>query len=210
MRGFVSRSKTSNKASASSLPSRPERGLLFILSAPAGTGKTTLMQMLIDKVPGVISSISYTTRLQRPGETDGVHYHFISNAEFAERISKGEFLEYVELYGCYYGTSKLWVEQQRAAVKHVFLVIDTQGAAQLKAKSDAVLIFMAPPSLEELERRLKQRMTETPAVIAKRLSWAEQEMQAWPEYDYLILNDQLPTAYDALRSIVVAEEHRIR
>ena len=188
----------------------PRSGLLFILSAPAGTGKTTLMQMLIKEFAHVIASVSCTTRQPRQGEVDGVDYHFISHEEFSNRIENGEFLEYVQLYGNYYGTSKVWVERQRAAGKHVFLVIDTQGALLLTNRSDAILIFLAPPSLEELERRLKSRMTETPAVIAKRLEWAEKELKMWAYYDYLITNDQLSIAFDVLRSIVVAEEHRVR
>lgn len=187
-----------------------DKGLLFILSAPAGTGKTTLVQLLTRDFTCVVASISYTTRKPRPGEVDGIHYYFISKEEFIQRINAGEFLEHVELYGDYYGTSSVWVEEQLAQKKHVILVIDTQGAKLLKNKVDAVSIFVAPPSVEELERRLKLRKTESPEVIEKRLSWAKKELEAQSSYDYLIINDDLSHAYQALRSILIAEEHRIR
>lgn len=186
------------------------RGLVFILSAPAGTGKTTLVQKLIQEFPQVVASVSYTTRPQRPDEVEGVHYHFVSEEQFTDWISKGEFLEYVRLYGDYYGTSKHWLEKKLQEGKHVILVIDTQGAKLLKGRLDATHIFVSPPSLEELERRLKVRKTETQDVIDKRLAWVKHEMAAVPEYDYLIVNDDLEAAYQALRSIIIAEEHRIR
>lgn len=186
-----------------------KKGLVFVLSAPAGTGKTTLVQMLVQEFPSVVASVSYTTRLQRPGEIEGVHYHFLKEAEFTDRIAKGEFLEHVKLYDDYYGTSSAWMEQRLAQGKHVVLVIDTQGAKLLKDKLKAIFIFVSPPSLEELERRLKKRKTESQEVIERRLVWAEQEMLAIPNYDYLIINDDLNNAYQVLRSIVIAEEHRI-
>ncbi len=187
-----------------------EKGLLFILSAPAGTGKTTLVQLLSRDFPCVVASISFTTRKPRPGEVDGIHYYFISREEFIERANAGEFLEYVELYGDLYGTSNVWVEDQLAKKNHVVLVIDTQGAKLLKNKIQAISIFVAPPSVEELERRLKLRQTESSEVIEKRLLWAKKELEAQNNYDYLIVNDDLSHAYQALRSILIAEEHRIR
>ena len=187
-----------------------ERGLLFILSAPAGTGKTTLVQLLTREFSCVVSSISYTTREARGGEVDGIHYFFISKDDFVKRIDAGEFLEHVELYGDFYGTSKLWVEEQLAQRKHVILVIDTQGAEFLKEKVQAVSIFIAPPSVEELERRLRLRQTESEQVIEKRLFWAKKEMEAQKNYQYLIVNDDLSSAYQVLRSILIAQEHRIR
>lgn len=187
-----------------------KRGLLFILSAPAGTGKTTLMNMLAGEFSDAIASISYTTRKPRTGEIDGVHYFFISKEEFIARIEVDEFLEHVELYGDYYGTSGIWVENRRSEGKHVFLVIDTQGAKLLKGKMEVVTIFVAPPSIEVLERRLRLRKTESEEVIEKRLVWAKKELTAQKNYDYLIINDDLSIAYQALRSILIAEEHRIR
>lgn len=186
------------------------RGLLFILSAPAGTGKTTLVQLLTRDFPCVVASISYTTREPRPGEVDGIHYYFITKEEFIKRIHEDEFLEYVELYGDYYGTSKLWVEKQLVEGKHVILVIDTQGAEILKNKIQAVTIFVAPPSIKELERRLNLRQTESREVIETRLIWAKKEMEMQKKYSYLVVNDDLSNAYQTLRSILIAEEHRIR
>lgn len=186
------------------------RGLVFILSAPAGTGKTTLVSMLAQEFPRVAASVSYTTRLPRAGEQEGVHYYFIDEAEFDSRQAAGEFLEHVELYGYRYGTSKEWIENHLAKGQHVFLVIDTQGAMYLKDKLDAVYIFVRPPSIEELGRRLLARQTEPSEVVERRLLWAKQEMEAGMAYDYYIINDNLETAYQVLRSIVIAEEHRIR
>lgn len=187
-----------------------KRGLVFILSAPAGTGKTTLVQRLVNEFPVVLASVSYTTRAPRAGEVNGLHYHFVDEAEFLSRIAKDEFIEYVQLYGNYYGTSRVWLEEQLDQGKHVFLVIDTQGALLLKEKIKATYIFVSPPSLEVLEKRLLVRKTESQDVIQKRLGWAQQEMTAKDAYDYLIVNDELDTAYQVLRSIVIAEEHRIR
>lgn len=186
------------------------RGLLFILSAPTGTGKTTLVQLLVRDFPCVVASISCTTRQPRPGEVQGVDYHFLAKQEFIQHIKAGDFLEYVELYGDYYGTSRLWVEEQLANKKHVILVIDTQGAHLLKDKIKAVSIFVEPPSVIELERRLRARRTEHEADIEKRLIWAKKELEAKSNYDYLIVNDDLAQAYHVLRSILIAEEHRMR
>lgn len=184
-------------------------GTLFILSAPAGTGKTTLVQLLTHEFHCVIASISFTTRKARPGEIEGIHYYFISEEDFAARIAAGEFLEYVKLYGHYYGTSRIWVEQQLKKGKHIVLVIDTQGARQVRDKIKVVTIFVAPPSIEELDKRLRLRKTDNDESIEQRLMWAKEELRAQNEYDYLIVNDDLSTAYQVLRSIFVAEEHRI-
>jgi len=187
-----------------------KRGLVFIISAPAGTGKTTLVNMLTQEFSCVVASVSYTTRPPRPGEINGVHYHFLNEEEFLDRIEKGEFLEYVKLYDHYYGTSKLWLEEQLARGKHVILVIDTQGAKQLKGKLAAISIFICPPSIKELEQRLVRRKTEAAEDIERRLKWALDEIEAQTFYDYRILNEDLSTAYQILRSILIAEEHRVR
>lgn len=187
-----------------------KRGLLFILSAPAGCGKTTLVHMLTQEFPSVIASVSYTTRPKRPGEIDGVHYHFISEEKFLFFIARGEFLEHVQLFGYYYGTSKPWVEKALNEGKHVILVIDTQGAMLLKGTVVAPSIFVAPPSIEELGHRLRQRRTESDAVIEERLRGAKKEMQAQKYYDYTFINDHLESAYQVLRSILIAEEHKVR
>lgn len=187
-----------------------KRGLLFVVSAPAGTGKTTLVQMLNREFPEVVASISYTTRTPRTGEISGTHYHFVGLEEFEERVAAGEFLEHVQLYGTYYGTSGIWVEDQLSRGKHVILTIDTQGVRQLRGVIPTVSIFIAPPSREELRRRLLARKTESEEVIQRRLDWAEKELEAASEYDYRIVNDVLDIAYQTLRSVVIAEGCRVR
>lgn len=184
--------------------------LLFIVSAPAGTGKTTLVARLTEEFSSVVTSVSYTTRKPRPGEVEGVHYHFVTKDQFEQRIS--DYLEYVTLYGDYYGTSQKWVEEQQEKGKHVILTIDTQGAMQLKKRQalPGVYIFIRPPSLEALKERLERRKTETPEVIEARLDWARQEMKLAGEYDYNIVNDELSRAYEVLRSIFIAEQHKVR
>lgn len=186
-----------------------KRGRLFIISAPAGTGKTTLANLLLKEFPEfIVQSISFTTRLPRTDETNGVHYNFISKEEFQKKIEQGDFLEHAGLYGNQYGTSKKWVEEQLNRGKHVLLVIDTQGAMQLKGKVNAVFIFIKPPSYEILSERLHNRKTETQAHIEQRLAWAKHELEAEKHYDYTIVNDSLPIAYQVLRSILIAEEHK--
>lgn len=185
-----------------------KKGLVFVVSAPAGTGKTTLVQMLCKEFSCVVVSVSYTTRSPRTGEEPGRDYHFISISEFEEKMREGEFLEYAKVFGNYYGTSRKYVEEQQLLGKHVLLVIDTQGALQLKGQIDAVFIFISPPSLSELRSRLHSRQSETPESIEKRLSWAEKEISLRSQYDYHIVNDNLKIAYEALRSILIAEEHK--
>jgi guanylate kinase len=186
------------------------KGFVFVISAPAGTGKTTLVRMLSQEFPCIYESISCTTRPPRPGEIDGKDYHYLTRSEFEEKIYQGEFLEYAEVFGYYYGTSRAHVLKQQQMGNHVFLVIDTQGAMQLK-NSDfpAFYIFLSPPSLSELKERLIKRKTESMEAIEKRLSWAEAEMAMVQNYDYHIVNDNLTQAYIILRSIVIAEEHRV-
>jgi guanylate kinase len=185
-----------------------KRGILFILSAPAGTGKTTLVRRLTRDFDCVVQSVSWTTRKAREGELDGVHYRFATRVEFEEALKNNEFIEWAKVFDSYYGTSRKWVERELNKGKHVFLVIDTQGARQLREQGEGVSIFISPPSMEELRRRLEERSTEGAAAIEKRLSFAKMEMEAAPTYDYHIVNDQLETAYQVLRSICIAEEHR--
>lgn len=186
-----------------------KKGALFIVSAPAGTGKTTLVQMLVQEFSCIIESISYTTRPPRSGEIQGVHYYFVSEEEFEGKVASGDFLEHVSLYGYRYGTSRSWVDSQLNLGKHVVLVIDTQGAIQLKDRCVATYIFVGPPSIEELRRRLLKRGTESLEKIEQRLAIVNKELLAVKYYDYLIVNRDLNVAYQVLRSIVIAEEHRI-
>lgn len=186
-----------------------KKGLAFVISAPAGTGKTTLVQMLSQEFAEITNSISCTTRKPRAGEISGDHYHFLTKEDFENRIIANEFLEYVELYGNYYGTSREKVNEQLNCGKHVILTIDTQGALQLKGKFAATFIFLSPPSLDVLRKRLIQRQTESNEVIEERLAWAVKEMETAALYDYNIVNDNLKVAYQTLLSIIVAEEHRV-
>ncbi|MCE5316376.1 MAG: guanylate kinase [Parachlamydia sp.] len=188
------------------------KGLLFIVSAPAGTGKTTLVTKLIEEFSNALTSVSFTTRKPRQGEVEGRHYHFVTKDQFEKKIADKEFLEYVTLYGDYYGTSQKWVEEQQQKGKHVFLTIDTQGALQLKKRQamSGIYIFIMPPSLDALKERLYRRKTETPEVIEARLEWARQEIKIAGEYDYNIVNDKLSHAYEVLRSIFIAEQHKVR
>lgn len=187
-----------------------KKGLAFVISAPAGTGKTTLVRMLMKECPCVTESVSFTTRKPRPNEIEGRDYFFVSRSEFEQKIEEGEFLEYAEVFGQFYGTSKQMVLEQQAQGKHVVLVIDTQGALQLMGQIEAVFIFICPPSLEELKKRLTGRKSESPEMIGMRLSWAQKEISLADRYDYQIVNDDLETAYEVLKAIFVAEEHKIR
>jgi guanylate kinase len=187
-----------------------QNGLIFVVSAPAGTGKTTLVRMLCDEFDCVQESVSFTTRPARANEVPGRDYHFISVAEFEKRIAEKDFLEYAKVFDHYYGTSKSDVEAQRKLGKHVILVIDTQGALQLKERIDAVFIFLTPPSISELRRRLESRKSDSQEAIEQRLSWAEREIAIANRYDYQIVNDHLKSAYEVLRSILIAEEHRTK
>lgn len=186
------------------------KGLVFIVSGPAGVGKTSLVQRLMQEFPTAVASVSYTTRQPREGEIEGVHYHFISDLEFEAKILANHFLEYVKLYGTYYGTSRQWIEEIQQEGKHVILVIDTQGALQLKGKITAAFIFIQPPSLDALRNRLIQRRTESLEVIDERLKWGEFELAAADYYDYQLVNDQFDAAYQVLRCIFIAECHRVR
>jgi guanylate kinase len=185
-----------------------DKGLLFVVSAPTGTGKTTLVNMLVQEFSTVVASISYTTRTPRAGEIDGKDYYFITESEFEAKIAAADFLEYVKLYDTYYGTSHQWIESQRQLGRHVILVIDTQGALQIQQLCSATFIFIRPPSLEELKNRLVNRQTESLEKIEKRLASVERELKAAQYYDYQVVNDNLQEAYQVLRSILIAECHR--
>ncbi len=191
-----------------SLLGETKEGLIFIVSAPAGTGKTTLVQRLLAEFPSVMVSVSYTTRQPREGERSGIHYHFISHVEFERKIAAEDFLEYVKLYGTYYGTSRQWIKEQQALGKHIILVIDTQGAIKIKKDLPSISIFIHPPCLETLKYRLLQRQTESLGIIEQRLKWSYTEFAVADQYDYQLVNDDLGTAYQVFRSIFIAESHR--
>lgn len=186
------------------------KGLFFIVSAPAGTGKTTLVNMLTKEFDCIVRSVSYTTRSPRGEEVDGIDYFFISKEEFERKIKKGDFLEYANVFGSYYGTSKEFVEKKIQENKHVVLVIDTQGAAKLREKGIGIHIFISPPDFETLKRRLTNRNSDSKGDISTRLSFSEEEMKQAQFYDYEIVNDKLDIAYQILKSILIAEEHRLR
>jgi guanylate kinase len=188
-----------------------KKGLVFVISAPAGTGKTTLVRMLVDEFPVVKESISCTTRAPRPGEIPDKDYHFLSKSAFEAKIAAGEFLEHAEVFGTHYGTLRSDVLEEQNKGHHVVLVIDTQGALELKkSKFPAIFIFVQPPSLAELRQRLFKRQTEKDEHIEERLSWAEGEIEKAKLYDYNIVNDNLHRAFELFRCIVIAEEHKNR
>ncbi|PIX98149.1 MAG: guanylate kinase [Hydrogenophilales bacterium CG_4_10_14_3_um_filter_63_21] len=177
-------------------------GNLFIVSAPSGAGKSSLVNALLERDPAIRLSISYTTRSPRPGEEDGVHYHFVNHADFQERLGRGEFLESAEVYGNHYGTSQPWIEAERAAGRDILLEIDWQGAAQVRRLvPDAVSIFILPPSIEELRRRLQGRGTDSEEVIARRMAVAREDISHCLEFDYVVVNDQFDTALADLLAI---------
>jgi len=184
-------------------------GNLLIISAPSGAGKTTLVQALLARDPQVVYSVSCTTRAPRPGERDGVDYHFLGEADFRQRIAAGDLLEYAEVHGHFYGTPRGWIEAQLTADRDVILDIDTQGAAQVRAlMPDALGVFILPPSLAVLESRLRARQTDSDAVIARRLAAARAESAHCNDYDYVIINSDLEVAIGDLVAVVRAARLR--
>ncbi|WP_028109329.1 guanylate kinase [Ferrimonas futtsuensis] len=182
------------------------RGNLFIVSAPSGAGKSSLIGALLkDKPADMQVSVSHTTRAPRPGESDGVHYHFVEKEAFKTLIDQGAFFEWAEVFGNYYGTSRVTIEQTLDNGIDVFLDIDWQGARQVKAlMPEAIGIFILPPSREELERRLNSRGQDSADTIAARMADAVDEMSHYDEYDYLIVNEDFDTALADLTAIVLA------
>ena len=186
------------------------RGVLLVVSSPSGAGKTTLCKRLRREFPQLGFSVSYTTRAPRTGETDGVEYNFIDRDRFQEMVGNDEFAEYAMVHGNMYGTSARQVSDALEGGQDLLFDIDFQGGRQLRNRfrDEVVLVFILPPSLRELERRLRQRATDADEVIQQRLKVARSELAHYDEYDYLIMNDDLDRAYDALRAIYVSALHR--
>ena len=180
-------------------------GNLYVVAAPSGAGKTTLVRLLLEQEASVQLSVSFTTRRPRPGEQNGCDYHFVDTAAFQAMIARQEFLEWAEVHGNFYGTSKKWIIERLAPDHDVLLEIDWQGAQQVRsAFPGAIGIFILPPSMEDLTRRLTGRGTDSTDVIARRLATARAEMRHVEEFDYVIINDSLEQALDDLRAVVRA------
>lgn len=184
-------------------------GNLFVISAPSGSGKTTLVRRLIEAVDDVWFSISFTTRSIRGSERDGIDYHFISEPEFRSKIAEGELLEWAEVHGNLYGTSRVETERVRAAGKDILLDVDVQGAAQVReSEPDAVTVFVMPPSFRVLEERLRGRRQDSEDVIEERLREARREIHYYKDYDYVLINDSVETTLEIFKAIVLAERTR--
>ena len=180
-------------------------GNLFVVVAPSGAGKTSLVSELLKRDSNVKLSMSYTTRAPREGEVDGIDYYFVTREQFEKMIGAGEFLEHANVYGNYYGTSKRWIDQSLAGDHDVLLEIDWQGARQVRGLFAAMTgIFILPPSLAELERRLEARGKDSPEEIARRMASAREEISHVLEFEYIIVNDSFDSALDDLLAIVRA------
>jgi guanylate kinase len=184
------------------------RGTLFIVAAPSGAGKSSLVNALLEREPGIALSVSHTTRPPRPGDRDGVHYHFVNRGQYDELVKRDAFLEHAEVFGNGYGTSLAAVEPLLAAGRDVLLEIDWQGAQQVRKKMSCVSIFILPPSREELLRRLRTRGSDSEAVIARRTAEARVEMAHCKEFDYVVVNDRFEDALSDMQAIVTAQRLR--
>jgi len=179
------------------------KGRLFIVSGPSGTGKTTLCSAILSRFPDMLYSVSYTTRKPRTGEQSGIDYHFINKEEFKDKIEHGKWAEWAEVHGNYYGTSAVLIDQGLDSGRDIILDIDVQGTIRLVERyPDSVAIFVMPPSIEELKRRLELRNTDSDEVIARRLENAKMEMAKKDIYPHLIINDQLPDAIEQLTAVI--------
>lgn len=187
-----------------------KKGLLFIVSAPSGAGKTTLCKELAGAMSSLAHAISHTTRRPRPGEVEGEHYYFVSGDEFGKIADAGGFVEWATVHGNLYGTSKAELGRLFAQGKDVILDIDTQGATQIRnSGTGGVFVFILPPSMEELERRLRGRDSDDESEIKRRLTRAVEEIESFDKYDYIIVNDNLMAALESLKSVVIAEKSRV-
>ncbi len=186
------------------------RGNLFIISAPSGAGKTSLVKALVESLPDICFSVSHTTRPKRPGEREDVDYHFVDVAAFERMAAEGRFLEHAQVFGNYYGTSRDKVQERLRQGQDVVLDIDWQGARQVRrAEPDCISIFILPPSLDELARRLRHRAQDDDGIIHRRLTAAVREMGHYHEYDYLLINDQFEATLEQLRAVFLAMRSRL-
>jgi guanylate kinase len=187
------------------------RGVLVIVSSPSGAGKTTLTRRLLDEFPDLEFSVSYTTRPIRPGEVDGRDYHFVTTDEFEAMVRRGEFAEHAFVHSNRYGTAQAAVEAALAAGRDVIFDVDFQGGAALSHRwpEDSLKIFILPPDLQTLEKRLRNRATDDPKIIDKRLANAIEELEHFPEYQHLIVNDEVDRAYCVLRAIYLTRRHGV-
>ena len=186
-----------------------DSGILFIVSAPSGAGKTSLLRKLVPADPRLQMSVSHTTRAMRPGEEDGVHYHFVTAEHFEQLVETGGFLEHARVFDNYYGTAEDAVRGQLAQGMDLVLEIDWQGARQVRKRfPDAVSVFVAPPSIEALRERLSGRGQDSAEIVERRMADARSELSHFPEYDYLVINDDFDTALAELRAILTAERLR--
>ena len=178
---------------------------LFVISAPSGAGKTSLVNALLDSLDQVQVSVSHTTRASRPGEVDGSNYHFTKKDDFLAMMGNAQFLEHAEVFGNYYGTSQAWVEETLACGTDVILEIDWQGAEQIRRQIDCKSIFILPPSLPALQERLSNRGQDSDEIIQKRMDEAQTEISHYPEADFLVINDDFDTALDELIAIIKSQ-----
>jgi guanylate kinase len=197
--------------SPATAPRSDGRGLLFIVSAPSGAGKTTLVERLVEQLPQLRLSRSYTSRRSREGETDGVDYNFVTRERFDAMVAAGDFLEWADVFGNLYGTCASETERMLAAGDDVVLVIDVQGARQVRRRGvETTTIFVMPPSSAVLEQRLRGRSKDSEDAIQRRLQVAREEVAAFRDYDFVVINDELPGSVDRLRGIVLAERARLK
>jgi len=182
---------------------------ILVISAPSGSGKSTLVRRLIASLPDLVFSVSHTTRSRREGEKEGRDYFFVTRKRFERMIAAGDFVEWAEVFGHLYGTSKEQIERALKAGRDVLLDIDVQGYEQVRKRlPEALSVFVMPPSFQELKRRLTHRHSDSPQVIGRRLAAARQEISHWPDYDYLVVNDHVGQATQALRAVVRAGRFR--
>jgi guanylate kinase len=192
-----------------------KRGLLVVISGPSGVGKSTVVRRLFKINPGLLMSISSTTRPPRPGEEHGRHYFFITQEEFDQRVKQNQFLEWAKVHGCYYGTPRKFIEGELTKGEVVVLEVDVQGAASIKRfveegklKASAVFIFLIPPSVDILAFRLKKRKTEDEELVNYRLRAAIAELQVMEKYDYIVVNDKVESASEKIKAIINVEKER--